>query len=1276
MKGFWALGVLAFASALPPVPIVENPTAEAWLARVDNDAPGARQTIEAVREAGRTWLRWTVVTNTDGQFTGYGIQRDIHLDLSGIETLRWRWMTTGRYLQLQFWAGDRLAYWDASDLPPGRWRTETVPLARFRFLGGFEPSDWARITRIGLRIADRFAGYQEGTRYELGLCFVHGYGSLGQPGPRPPAPESVTLQETAEALSIGSQRYRVELNKQRLMMQLYLPEGDTLAPASPNGLFWGFDVDGGRSFDAVPVYEVVEHSPRRVVVAAAAELPLPDRDAILIIFVFMPDRFYTAVKYHTPLDWGYASTRFAPSGDAVKGLFDHYAFRDNSDQLHIGSFTEYEPRAGFGASTFDADGDFVHPWPFQGLSDSKPYLYLWKEGAGRGLVTVYLDYADLWRQVENCHFCYYTPTMDYFHLGLGASPDCLAARAACFYIDTAGDPALIDQVVVPEILTEAGTLPLEVRVPAGFAVRTSRGDAQRAVLGRLKQTWGNHMHWIGCGWFEPGGDDVLASSVDLTERMLEFGAAGGVNFDMVGVERLARERPAALEKLRRLLSTGPLEVLGATYGQPLGSLHGAESNIRQLQWGVLTCERFLGVTPKVFWEEEFYFFPQLPQLLGLMGFEGACLYFQRTWMDPFFPKEEETCVVAWQAPDGSRIRTAAHTALSRWMPTNYQPAPLAAAPVAQKAVQPLIVEWNELAGGFCAAESYKPAYGAMDHFGIKPTTLSDYLASYEGPEPVREYRMDEVFVGLPWGKCGDQVRRADKRIENTLTAAETLAALVSLEGVAYPAEDLTAAWRNLLIFQGHDVHICEGCLRHTYPRYMNSAEELSQRVLNSAVAEAAGRVDTRRPGAVAAVVVFNPLAWQRTGAVEVVAPADLALPEALAIEDGEGTMRPVQRLGNGRLLFIAWDVPSVGYRTFWLVPRGGASDLQLSADGLEIANGRIRVSLDASGAVRTLRTADGHELLSPGAANGELRATIGGRDVSSSACGATAKLVEAGPVRAVLEATGALTDRTRFVNRTVLYSELPQVVFETDLHVEEELDGMISGALRRVFTPAFSATYYHDWPFGVSETAMTNEFRKSFPFPPTGREDVVRNHVTGLNLLDCQGRGAGLLYAHDGNQGFLRDGTLIANILSCYDPWDEGYYPASQTFRSALIVHGPWLNSDRLRAAVEFNSPMPASVEPCRAGPWAASHSWLQVETPGVMASAFYRDGATLLLRLYDVDGEARRVRLRPTFAVASAEVVNLRGRTLATLPVEDGAILLDLRPYQIATVRLNLARP
>jgi hypothetical protein len=381
-------------------------------------------------------------------------------------------------------------------------------------------------------------------------------------------------------------------------------------------------------------------------------------------------------------------------------------------------------------------------------------------------------------------------------------------------------------------------------------------------------------------------------------------------------------------------------------------------------------------------------------------------------------------------------------------------------------------------------------------------------------------------------------------------------------------------------------------------------------------------------------------------------------------------------VGERRVLFLARDVPALGYRTFWLRRGGAEGDLRVARGGLAMENAAVAVALDETGAVRSLRDrATGAEMLDASTANGELRATIHGRQVASSTEAPALKLVEAGPVRAVVEARGRLTDRTAFANRVALYAGLPRVVLETDLTVGEQLDGLMMGALRRVFTPALGAAYFHDGPFQVARTAITNAFPKTHPFPDGARQETLRNHVTGLNFLDCQGPHAGLMYAHNGNQGFLRDGRSLANILSLYDPWDSGWYPTDQSFRSALIAHGAWANSDRLRAAVEFNTPLVGVAQPCRGGPLPEARSWLKI-TPGrVVLCSLYGDGGDLVARLYDVDGKPGQVTVETPTPLAAASLEDLKGRRLGAAVVAGNRATFRLAAYRIATLRLTLRR-
>ena len=151
-------------------------------------------------------------------------------------------------------------------------------------------------------------------------------------------------------------------------------------------------------------------------------------------------------------------------------------------------------------------------------------------------------------------------------------------------------------------------------------------------------------------------------------------------------------------------------MVGASYGQPYGLFHGGESNVRQRIYGVRTALRLLGPRPRTFWEEEFDFFPQLPQLLGGVGMRHASLYFQWTWHTPAVPWESIPAVW-WEGQDGTRLLTATRNKLNlhQW-PEDF--AALLAGSTPREMPVPGIVQWLELMPSpdwMCRAELLLPS---------------------------------------------------------------------------------------------------------------------------------------------------------------------------------------------------------------------------------------------------------------------------------------------------------------------------------------------------------------------------------------------------------------------------------------------------------------------------------------------------------------------------------------------------------------------------------------
>ena len=99
------------------------------------------------------------------------------------------------------------------------------------------------------------------------------------------------------------------------------------------------------------------------------------------------------------------------------------------------------------------------------------------------------------------------------------------------------------------------------------------------------------------------------------------------------------------------------------------------------------------------------------------------------------------------------------------------------------------------------------------------------------------------------------------------------------------------------------------------------------------------------------LVVFNPLAHDRTDVVET------ALTEARIVDPDTHADVPTQRLAEGKLTFIAENVPAFGYKVFDIVAGGSrekpASSLAVTPSGLE--NEFFRIEFDRqTGAIRSL----------------------------------------------------------------------------------------------------------------------------------------------------------------------------------------------------------------------------------------------------------------------------------------------------------------------------------
>jgi len=805
-------------------------------------------------------------------------------------------------------------------------------------------------------------------------------------------------------------------------------------------------------------------------------------------------------------------------------------------------------------------------------------------------------------------------------------------------------------------------------------------------------TFGNHNHWVDMVW--NWGEFVLPASVrDMLYLMDETGAKGNVNFDVVGFEQLAITDPKAFDALKQAIHQGRAEIAGASYGQPYGLFCGGEANVRQLVMGVLVCEKLFGVRPVTWWEEEFDFFPQLPQILRQCGFEYGCLFFQWTWHTPHIPIERVSRA-RWRGLDGSEILVAPKTdlCLHQW-PEDFEKGLRHEA--VEQITDPLIIQWLELLptpDWMCRAELIAPRMkeiASQPEFDIRYVTLSEFLSQATGEEPVLEYTLDDVFHGMSIGKNGDVVRTLSKQAENQLLSAETVALVSGMLGRpyaqwdVYPEWELRQAWRNLLLAQHHDVDECEGLCGDVGKLYYRNSLELSRLVLERNLKHIAARVSGD-----AELVVFNPLGWSVDGCVTATVPADRVKP---AIQDDAGRTLPVQTLSsdgeNALICFPVQEVPSVGYRACRFVDDDVRHTPQVTtvqdADAVELRNPQIQVRIDRrTGVIASLRSpASGAEFVRDEVPLNVLHIPFGDKVYHSQEGVQSVQVEQAGPVLASAVVEGMVGEVVWFRSQVRLHALSPHVEVETYLRFLQRPEPSMMRSLQTDIAARLERTeIWHDHPFAVTPVRAEGVYRKKYPTgdwmtSPQFFEEVV-NPFTGLNFVLLTDGTRGLQYLHAGNQGFLRDGDIVRNILFMYDAWDEENWVREVTLRYA---YRPWDNVPArhvlLREAIAFNRP-PMAVYRDKAvdAVLPPSMSFVQVEGD-VVLSAFYREGEWCVLRAYEVNGAHTRARFTFFGAVEQAERVNMLLREPSPLPVEGSTVSVAFRPHEIVTLRLLLEK-
>jgi alpha-mannosidase len=768
---------------------------------------------------------------------------------------------------------------------------------------------------------------------------------------------------------------------------------------------------------------------------------------------------------------------------------------------------------------------------------------------------------------------------------------------------------------------------------------------------------------------------------------------------------------AAAEKVRQ----GKLVPFGGMWSEPDDNIPSGESLVRQFLYGKRYFRERFGVDVRTcFAPDTFGHAATMPQILAACGIDNFVFCKMSIGHTAFW----------WEGPDGSRV--LAYKPPEYWY--NLRLSEL------QKNVQENLEEGYPLSNILLV-------YGEGDHGGGPRDEDLEALERLRGEGAWRfvEHAHPDTFLAelraqgdaltihrgdiiQDWRACWTELTHtkwANRRGESLLLSAEKLGWAASGLGMPYRGAELAQAWQGLLLNQFHDI-ITGACYLPAHEEAAGRYADIlrgAERVRDEAADMIASRVRTRAQAGYP-LVVFNTTGAPRSDVVQAQVYTDEPAADLVAVDEG-GRSVPCQilrseetgsdyqkgylhsghrwvvpgQLYRHTLLFVAQDVPAMGYRTFWVRPAAEQtveSSDALMAEGTTLENAFLRLELDpADGTIRRLwDKRRGVDVLDAQGGGNRLVLMEEGLDphdawvVSFTGRRAVTtveaiELVEQGPVRTTLQVRSRFGSST-FTQRISLLAGLPRVECELEADWQEKHQ-----FLKVEFPLAAHAPFAsYAIPYGVQDRPSDGRD------PVQGHPQKVASREVGLGSeLPAQSwvsvsdgtAGAALLnegkYAYDVLDNVVRLSVVRGSVQP--DPYAD---VGAQHCRYALLPHADtWREADLPREGEAYNTPLLPVAWPYVNidEPLPSTHAFVQVSPANVLLGVLKQaeDDEGCVLRLLETHGRACQVVITMDRGIRTAsEIDAVEFETLRQLAPQGNRLAVDLEPYQLKTLKLSLA--
>ena len=756
-----------------------------------------------------------------------------------------------------------------------------------------------------------------------------------------------------------------------------------------------------------------------------------------------------------------------------------------------------------------------------------------------------------------------------------------------------------------------------------------------------------HAH-MDLAWLWPVRETIrksartFSTALDLLERYPDyiFGASQPQQYEWV-----KGYHPDLYRRIQQRVAEGRWEVQGPMWVEADLNLPGGESLVRQILYGKRFWRNEFGKDTTILWAPDCFGFPgSLPQILAQAGV--PCFMTQKLSWNLVTKHPHHT--FWWQGIDGSRV--LAHMPPEATYNSSAGPrAVLAAArnfidkPLSDRC---LMLFGIGNGGGGPGEEHIERLAREKNLDGLWPVKQEPAEAFFRHiAEADARYAswVGELYLERHQGTYTTQggIKRSNRKLELALRELEFTAAMAEqFGGASYPQQALDRIWKELLLYQFHDILPGSSISRvyqETHARYAVLAGEI-EALTREAEAALCRRIDGSSMKV--PVVVMNSLSWGRTAWLEI----------------------------GGK--WVETTVPALGYAV--VDAAVGADCVAPGVSPALLENETLRIAFNPDGSISSCFDKEhGREAIARGA-TGNVLAVY--RD-DGDAWDIPMDYRDIAPRRFLLESAETFAQgpragvrhtyrfgRSQLCQEVVLFSGSRRVDFITTVDWQES-----ASMLRTSF------------PVDVAATEATCEIQFGSIRRPTHRNtpaDAAKFEVCAHKWVDLSDRGYGVALLNDCKYGHRVHGSILDLDLlrspAYPDPMaDRGRH----CFTYSLYPHaGDHVIGAVARAGYELNVPLRPLSSTVGDGPLPQSTSWFEIQAPNIIVETVKRaeDGRGLIVRLYEAAGASTRTVLRCGLAPALAASTNLIEEDERPLEIAGSAVELAFRPFEIRTLRIE----